>query len=152
MSINTINVHIKVKDFKKSLAFYESLGFVKVFSYGPDQEVKEHYSGATFQHGTTMLEIADGHKGVKPHVFEETVTSSKISLFIGVDSISEMLETCKKAGIEPIVGVRHYHWGKLEFVIRDPDGVILVFFATYSKEEAEKVHADESFATMVPLE
>ena len=83
-------------------------------------------------------------------MFQETVASSKISLFIGVDSISDMLAVCKKVGIEPIVGVRHYHWGKLEFVVRDPDGVIIVFFAPYTKEEAEKVNADESYSTVLP--
>jgi uncharacterized glyoxalase superfamily protein PhnB len=145
MAIRNINVHVKVKDFKKSLAFYESLGFKKVFAYGPDQEVKESYNGAAFSHGGTTLEIADGHRGVKPAVFQETVPTSKISLFLEVDTISEMLETCRKAGIEPIVGVRHYYWGKLEFVIRDPDGVIIVFFAPYSESEAKLVNADESF-------
>ncbi|MEK7544398.1 MAG: VOC family protein [Patescibacteria group bacterium] len=147
--MSSVNIHIKVKDFKKSLTFYESLGFKKVNSYGPDHEVKERYNGAAFQLGETILEIADGHRGVKPEVFQESVTSSKISLFIGVDSISDMLAVCKKAGIEPIVGVRHYHWGKLEFVIRDPDGVIIVFFAPYTKEEAEKVNADESYSTVL---
>ncbi|MDP1722984.1 MAG: VOC family protein [Candidatus Gottesmanbacteria bacterium] len=146
MAISSINIHIKVKNFQQSLAFYESLGFKKVSSFGPDQEVKEQYSGADFQYGNTILEIADGHRGVKPHVFQETVNSSKISLFIQVDSISEMLAICKKAGIEPVVGVRHYHWGKLEFVVRDPDGVIIVFFSPYTKEEAKKVHADESYS------
>lgn len=148
MKIKNINVHIKVSDFQKSLKFYESLGFKKIFSYGPDQEVKEVYSGATFKHGGTMLEIADGHRGVKPEVFKETIKSSKISLFIEVSSISEMLNICKSAGIEIVVGVRHYYWGKLEFVIRDPDGTILVFFMPYTKEEARLVNADESFGVM----
>lgn len=146
MAISSINIQIKVKDFKRSLAFYEALGFKKISSFGPDQEVKERYNGADFQAGTTILEIADGHRGVKPEVFQETVMSSKISLFIGVDSISDMLAVCKKAGIEPIVGVRHYHWGKLEFVVRDPDGVIIVFFAPYTEVEAKRVNADESYS------
>lgn len=144
--IKNINLHLKVKNFQKSLKFYESLGFQKVFSYGPDQDIKEEYNGATFKHGDTMLEIADGHRGVKPSVFLEAVTSSKISLFIEVNSISEMLEKCQKAGVKIVVNVRHYYWGKLEFVVKDPDGVIIVFFAPYSKAEADKVNADESFA------
>lgn len=150
MSINNINIHIKTKDFRKSLQFYESLGFEKIFSYGPDQEIKEAYNGATFKHGGTMLEIADGHRGVKAQVFQEKVISSKISLFIEVSSISEMFALCKRVGIEIAVGVRHYYWGKLEFVVKDPDGVVIVFFAPYSREEAEKVNADESFSIFPP--
>jgi hypothetical protein len=51
----------------------------------------------------------------------------------------------KKHGIEPAVGPRHYYWGTLEVVMKDPDGVVLVFIAPYSEEEAVRVQADEQF-------
>ena len=146
MKIKNINVHIKVKDFKRSLAFYEALGFKKIFSFGPDQKIKEAYRGADFKFGNTILEIADGHRVVKPEVFQQPMPSSKISLFFEVSSISKMLDRCQKFGIKIAVWVRHYHWGKLEFVIKDPDGVVLVFFQPYSKKEAKKVKADTSFS------
>ena len=75
--INTIGVHIKAKDFAKSRAFYEGFGFPVVFEYGPNKEVKEDYSGVTFAVGAAKLEIADGHRAVKPETFKEVVTSMK---------------------------------------------------------------------------
>lgn len=143
--IKTIGTHIKVKDFAKSLKFYEGLGFEKIFEYGPDQTVKEDYSGATFACGTAKLEIADGHRAVKPEVFQETVGSSKISLMIEVSSLAEIIERAKAMGRKPTTPVRHYYWGKLEVVYRDPDGVILVFTEIYTPEMAEKLGASEEF-------
>lgn len=143
--IKAIGAHIKVKDFDKSLAFYGGLGFEKIFEYGPDKEVKEDYSGATFACGTAKLEIADGHRAVKPEVFKETVASSKISLMIEVSSLEEIIQRAKKMGVEPTTPVRHYYWGKLEVAYRDPDGVILVFTETYTPEMATKLGASEEF-------
>lgn len=85
MQVEKPGVHIKTKDFSKSLAFYQNVGFSLIFRYGPDQEVKEDYQGATFEVGSMLLEIADGHRGVKPEVFQQDVTSSKISLMIQID-------------------------------------------------------------------
>lgn len=144
--INGIGIHIKVADFKKSEKFYLDLGFKKVFEYGPDKDVVEDYSGAVFDTGGANLEIADGHRAVKSKTFKETIKSSKISLMIGVDKLSDLIEVCGKAQIDIAVKPRHYYWGKLELVIRDPDGVILVFWSKYDKEEAIKIGADESWA------
>lgn len=143
--IKTIGTHIKVKDFEKSLKFYEGLGFEKIFEYGPNKEVKEDYSGATFACGVAKLEIANGHRAVNPEVFNETVLSSKISLMIEVDSIVEIIKKAKEIGLLPTTPVRHYYWGKLEVVFRDPDGVILVFTETYTPEMAKKLGASEEF-------
>ncbi|EKD85552.1 MAG: hypothetical protein ACD_37C00692G0003 [uncultured bacterium] len=144
--INVIGVHIKVKDFKKSFVFYEALGFKKAFEYGPDKSVSEDYSGVIFEHGGAKLEIANGHRAVKGLVFKQSMPSSKISLMIGVSDISEIIMNANRAGISISVGPRHYYWGTLEVVIKDPDGVVLVFISPYSKEIAKKLKADESLA------
>lgn len=152
-----IGVHIKVANFTKSKAFYEALGFRKAFEYGPDKafqkntqgglvEAPEKYRGMVFIHGGGKLEIADGHRAVKPAVFKERVSTSKLSLMINVERISDLIARCKKATIPLAVGPRHYYWGTLEVVVKDPDGVVLVFIAPYSREEAKKVHADETWA------
>lgn len=143
--IKTIGTHIKVKDYAKSKAFYEGFGFEKIFEYGPDCEVKEDYHGATFACGAAKLEIADGHRAVKPEVFQETVGSSKISLMIEVSSLEEIIERAKVMGLSPTTPVRHYYWGKLEVVYRDPDGVILVFTEAYTPETAKRLGADETW-------
>lgn len=146
MPLQSIGTHIKVKDFSASKVFYETLGFKQVFAYGPDQEVKEDYRGMVFQVGDTKLEIADGHRAVKHGVFARPMADSKISLMIGVDSLQPIIEICKREGIIIAVKPRHYYWGTLELVVKDPDGVVLVFIAPYSKEEAEKIGADERFS------
>lgn len=143
--IKNIGVHIKVADFEKSKKFYSDLGFKKVFEYGPGTYVVESYSGMVFDVGGAMLEIADGHRAVKPEVFFEKVTSSKISLMIGAEKLSKVIEVCKEAQIDIAVTPRHYYWGNLELVIRDPDGVILVFRASYDEAEAKLIKADESW-------
>lgn len=154
--ITTLGVHIKVSDFAKSKKFYETLGFQKIFEYGPEKTFEkdatgnlisatESYHGATFMHGTAKLEIADGHRAVKPEVFLQPITSPKVSLMINIENMSDFLDTCKKSNITPTVGPRHYYWGTLETVVKDPDGLILVFIAPYSEEEAKKINADETF-------
>ncbi|EKE05276.1 MAG: hypothetical protein ACD_19C00372G0002, partial [uncultured bacterium] len=94
--INGAGVHIKVNNFEKSLKFYTSLGFIKVFEYGPGKSVEEKYHGAVFEHGEFKLEIADGHRAVKPEVFNEQVKSSKISLMLYVGSLEEIIKKCEK--------------------------------------------------------
>jgi catechol 2,3-dioxygenase-like lactoylglutathione lyase family enzyme len=157
MNIQGIGTHLKVKDFAKSKAFYLSLGFSPVFEYGPEQEmtkdpqgnlctVPEAYHGIVFEHGGCKLEIGDGHRAVKPEVFQETITSSKASLMVYVDSVAEVIRQCELAHIEIAVGPRHYYWGTIEVVIKDPDGFILVFICPYTPEEAMRVNPDETWA------
>ena len=147
MSIYDMGIHIKVSNFEKSTRFYESLGFEKVFEYGPHKKVKEDYSGMVYEHGNCKLELANGHRAVKPSVFKERIRSSKISLMVHVDKLSSILRFCKESNIDISVGPRHYYWGTLEMVVKDPDGVVLVFIAPYSKKEAKKVNADETWAS-----
>lgn len=132
-----IGVHIKVNNFYNSLKFYLKLGFKKVFAYGDEEYIKnyasniphahEKYRGMSFEIGNAVLEIADGHIAVKPEVFKEKVNSSKISLFIDTDSLSSVLQSCKENSITIVKEPTEYHWGTREMVVRDPDGVILVF-------------------------
>lgn len=143
--IKSIGTHIKASNYAKSRAFYEGLGFPVTFEYGPDKEVKEEYSGVTFAVGAAKLEVADGHRAVSPDTFAEKVSSSKISLMIEVESVAEIMERASKMGLTPAVGVRHYYWGKLEVVYRDPDGVIVVFTQPYDEAEAKRLGADETW-------
>lgn len=144
--LNSIGIHIKVKDFKDSYAFYTALGFKTVFEYGQNKAVVEDYSGAVFELNGAKIEIADGHRAVKAHVFKERISSSKISLMVGVNSLSRIIELCSKNNIKISVGPRHYYWGTLEAVVKDPDGVVIVFICPYSKKEAQKLSLDETYA------
>lgn len=145
MNITHLGVHIKVADFAKSEQFYLALGFRKVFEYGPDKKVKESYHGAVFEHGGAKLEIADGHRAVKPEVFKEKILSPKVSIIVNVPSLLPLVSLCQQAGIPLAAGPRHFYWNTLELVIRDPDGVVLVFVSPYSSSQAKSLHADETF-------
>jgi len=145
MKITHLGIHIKVADFAKSERFYLALGFRKVFEYGPDRKAKESYLGAVFEHGGTKLEIAAGHRAVKPEVFKEKVLSSKISLMVNVKSLLPIIPLCQQANIRLAVGPRHYYWNTLELVVKDPDGVVLVFVSPYSPIQAKRLRADETF-------
>jgi len=143
--IKSIGTHIKARDYAKSRAFYEGFGFPVIFEYGPEKQVKEEYSGVTFAVGAAKLEIADGHRAVLPETFAETVNSSKISLMVEVTSVAEIMERAKTMGLSPTTPLRHYYWGKLEVVYRDPDGVIVVFTQPYDEAEAKRLGADETW-------
>ncbi len=147
MNIKGIGTHLKVKDFATSKKFYLDLGFKPVFEYGPGLEVSEDYHGIVFEHSGCKLEIGDGHRAVKPEVFKEDISSSKVSLMIYVDSVSEIIKSCQNTGIPLEVEPRHYYWGNIEVVVKDPDGLILVFICPYSDKEAALVHPDETWAT-----
>lgn len=156
MRTRGVGIHIKVANFERSKRFYEDLGLKKVFEYGPKKilqkdehgivSVPEDYNGVTFQYGDFKLEVADDHRAVKSAVFKEKIPSSKVSIMIYVEKISEVVEQCKKTNIPLAVGPRHYYWGTLEVVVKDPDGFVIVFIAPYTKEEAKEINADERWA------
>ncbi len=143
--IKSFGIHIKAKNYANSRAFYEGLGFVSVFEYGPDKKVKEGYSGVVFEVGGAKIEIADGHRAVKLEVFGRPVLDSKISLMIQVDSLADIIARARTMGVEPAVGVRHYYWNTLEVVLKDPDGIVMVFVEPYTEESAKKLGASEEF-------
>ena len=95
--------------------------------------------------GEAKLEVADGHRAVAPATFVEKVTSSKISLMVEVESVAEIMERASKMKLSPTTPLRHYYWGKLEVVYRDPDGVIVVFTQPYDEVEAKRLGADETW-------
>ncbi len=144
--LNSIGIHVKVVNFKKSYDFYSALGFMCVFEYGPDKALVEDYSGAVFELNGAKIEIADGHRAVKNHVFKERVLSSKISFMVSVSSLYKILKLCEAKRIDIAVSPRHYYWGTLELVVKDPDGVVIVFTCPYSKKEADKMSVDEAYA------
>lgn len=135
--ITKFGIHIKVSNLDRSYKFYKSLGFKEVFAYGPkdflgtlDKSIStapEKYRGIVFELGDRPFEIADGHLAVKPGVFKEPITSSKVSVMLHVDSLSTILNACKEYNIEIAVPPRKFHWGTAELVIKDPDGFVLVF-------------------------
>lgn len=144
--IKSIGTVIKTRDFARSRAFYLALGFQVMFEIGPDKEIKSKDSVVIFGSETGgKFELTDAHPAIKPSVFQEIVPSSKISMMFEVDSLADILARARTMGLEPAVPVRHYYYGTLEVVFKDPDGVVLVFIEPYTEESAKKLGADEAF-------
>lgn len=136
MNPTKFGIHIKVKNFDKSLRFYLSFGFKPIFAYGPKSFVDgfavigtapEKYRGITFAIGDALLEIGEDHIAIKPDVFKEEIKSSKVSAMIDVESVAEVRLICEKNNFEIAKNEVDYPWGTRELVVRDPDGFILVF-------------------------
>jgi catechol 2,3-dioxygenase-like lactoylglutathione lyase family enzyme len=136
-----LGVHIKCADINKSLEFYTSLGFTPTFAYGDEgwkKEILKHnsnatvvdekYNGANFKiTDSALVEIADGHAAVKPEVFRQPVTSSKISMYFDVENIERIKDIAIAQKYAIAKDITTYPWGTDEIVLRDPDGAIVVF-------------------------
>lgn len=128
-------IHIKVKDFDRSFEFYTKFGFKPGFAYGPKEFTKqfscpvalEKYRGVSFGIGDAIFELGEDHIAVKREVFNQEITSSKVSAMVDVDSVAKIREICEKNDFEIAKAEVDYPWGTRELVVRDPDGFILVF-------------------------
>ncbi len=135
MEPTKFGIHIKTKDFDKSLHFYLNFGFKPVFVYGPSSftinfdtpNAAEKYRGITFDINGAMLELGEDHIAIKRQVFEETISSSKVSAMIDVNTLSSVRKICEEHNFEIAKSEVEYPWGTRELVVRDPDGFILVF-------------------------
>lgn len=135
--ITKFGIHLKASNLTKSYNFYKNLGFQECFAYGNKKFLNklskkiptapEKYNGVVFEIGNSLFEVADGHLAVKPHVFKEKIDSSKVSAMLHVDSLSTIINACKKHNIKIAVPPRKFPWGTKELVIKDPDGFVLVF-------------------------
>lgn len=145
--VNKIGTNLKVIDFEASKRFYDALGFQKLYDFGPGGDTDEKYRGIVYAVGNAFLEVTEGHRPIKPEVFEARIDSSKISLMVNVDSLIPVLDACEAHGIAIAVPPRQHPWGTIEFIVVDPDGFVIGFNAEVSDEEAQAVQA----RTDVPL-
>lgn len=163
-----LGTHLKVRDIAASRKFYEgTLGFVPVFGYGDDEfrstlpkeipsalndglpGAPEKYRGVTYEPTPDApFEIADGHIAVPDRqVFENDISSPKISAMVRVKSLLPLIGSL---GVRPTFPVRHYYWGTVEAVVRDPDGFVLVIIAPHSDGEVEKLREFVEVETVSP--
>lgn len=145
--IKSMGTVVKTKDLARSRAFYVALGFQVTFEIGPDKEIKSGTDRVAIFGSETggKFELTDAHPAIKPAVFQESIPSSKISMMFEVDSLADIIDRAKTLGVEPSVGVRHYYYGTLEVVFKDPDGMVIVFIEPYTEESAKNLRASEEF-------
>ncbi len=146
--IKSMGTVVKTKDFAKSREFYVTLGFRVDFEIGPDKEIKSGNDRVVIfgSESGGKFELTDAHPAIKPSTFAETIISSKISMMFEVESLGDIMERAKSMGYEPAVGVRHYYYGTLEVVFKDPDGMVIVFIEPYTEEKAREYGADETWS------
>lgn len=136
--IKSFGIHLKVADFDKSYKFYKDFGLKEIFAYGTEDftakiakqgipTAPERYRGVSFDINHAVLELGENHIAIKPEVFKERISSSKVSAMLDVDSVAEVEKICQKNSYEIAVAARDFPWGTRELVVRDPDGFILVF-------------------------
>jgi hypothetical protein len=115
------------------------LGFPKIIEFGPDGEHEAPLRGIIYGFGDVLFEISEGHIAVKPKVFEQEISSSKISMMINVESLIPVLDACEQNSISIAVEPRKFPWGQFGVVLKDPDGFVLVFLSEVSEDEEESL-------------
>jgi len=157
MEITGLGINIKVKDIQKSRKFYESLGFIPIFAYGPkqfldtlsantphaessDATIGVHYAlygDKEKKFVIAELELVAKHIVLKhAEVVKEEIFSPKISAMVHVRSVVPLFSNPQ---VKINFPVRHYYWGSIEVALRDPDGFVVVFITPYSQEEFDTV-------------
>jgi catechol 2,3-dioxygenase-like lactoylglutathione lyase family enzyme len=157
-NVTGLGMHLKVASIKSSRSFYEDyLGFKPVFAYGDEEflttipegvpTAPEKYHGVTYEVGGSKFEIADGHIAVSDaSVFEEQLKSPKITAMVQVKSLVPFLGNPAESSFP----IRHYYWGTIEMVVRDPDGWIIILIAPHSDSEFQEVSKYRPIETVSP--
>lgn len=108
-----------VADLDRTHAFYEQLGFAPARA---DNAVRVKLGDFTLafmdENDLTIVDEAGlGPKGLG------------IYLYVEVDDVDEHYRLVQENGIVPRTEPKTWPWGKREFVVKDPDGYKLVFYA-----------------------
>lgn len=105
-------------DLETSASFYELLGF----------QVQRSDGAFRIKLGDFTLAVMDEHSVSIPNAVPATQRGAGVFLYIEVEDVDALHAHVRAAGItatEP----KDWPWGKREFVVKDPDGYQLVFFA-----------------------
>jgi catechol 2,3-dioxygenase-like lactoylglutathione lyase family enzyme len=129
-------LHLKVRDFDASRAFYEGvLGLVPTAAFG---DAGDRSRGAIYAPVEgTRIEISEGHPAVPDRqIFDRPIADPKVSAMLHVASFLPLLAD---KGVRPSYPVCYYDWGTIECVLKDPDGFVIVLIAPYSIDEAARI-------------
>jgi predicted lactoylglutathione lyase len=119
MNLGNFSLSIAVKDISSSLAFYEKLGFSK---FGGDQA-----------QGWLILKNENVILGLFQGMFEDNLLTfnpgwdSDAREVEGYTDVRELQRQLKDNGITPMVEVDEEGSGPGSFMIKDPDGNVIMF-------------------------
>ncbi len=109
-------------DLVASAEFYEKLGFT----------VARADTAFRVKLGDFTLAVMDEHAVTITKAVQTSSRGEGMFLYVEVDDVDALYRHVHENGVistEP----RDWPWGKREFVVRDPDGYQLVFFAPIKK-------------------
>jgi catechol 2,3-dioxygenase-like lactoylglutathione lyase family enzyme len=132
MSIDTVSTkpaiagvepQLFVADIKSSCAFFERrLGFTVVFTYGePPYYAQVKRDGARLN-----LRCVD-RPAIDPDVRDREELLSATLTVATAEEIRQLFAGFKKSGVSFAQVLTRKPWGALDFIIRDPDGNLLLF-------------------------
>ena len=106
---------LSVKNLKKTVAFYEALGF---------ECRKQDAVHATLYSNWFWLDclVIGKDERAKP------ANSEGILTYLSVDNVDEFYDHLVAQKIKPAAKPQDQPWGNREFLVRDPDGYSLVIF------------------------
>ncbi len=111
-----------VKDIKKTVEFYETLGF-DFKSRNPDY--------ATAYLSWFWIEFVKEDKA-EQSVFKKEIdfecAGPNLFVHISVENVDDFYDGLLEKGLKPSCKPQSFVWGRREFILRDPDGYKLVFF------------------------
>ncbi len=108
---------------EKTHEFYRRLGF--------DAEGTD--DGVRVKLGDFRLFFVDENKTPIQNESGKTPKGLGIYIYVEVDNVDKYFELVKKNGVVPRTEPKTWPWGKREFVVKDPDGYKLVFYAPVRK-------------------
>jgi catechol 2,3-dioxygenase-like lactoylglutathione lyase family enzyme len=111
-----------VKDLKKTMKFYEALGF--------DFKKKDttHATGYSNWFWIDFLPADTEEKSAFQKEAHATHKGAGLYIYLSVDNVDACYKDLISKGLKPSSEPRDWPWGNREFVIRDPDGYKLVIF------------------------
>jgi len=119
MKLGNFSLSIAVKDIAASLEFYEKLGFTV---FGGDQA----QGWLILKHDAVMIGLFQG-------MFEDNLLTfnpgwdSNAQEVEGYTDVRELQKQLKESGITPTVEVDESESGPGSFIIKDPDGNVIMF-------------------------
>lgn len=115
MELGNFSVSLAVKDLAASRAFYEKLGFKKIFG-------DEKQNWLILQNSTATIGLFQG-----PHYTRNMLTFNpgwdrSAATLPEFDDVRDIQRTLKERGIVPTVGADESSTGPASLVLTDPDG------------------------------
>jgi catechol 2,3-dioxygenase-like lactoylglutathione lyase family enzyme len=111
-----------VKNLKKTVKFYETLGF---------ETRKSEPNRATLYSNWFWIDFLVIGKNERSEFRSESDSGIKgagVFLYLSVDNVDEFHQQLVSNGLKPSTRPKDQPWGNREFSLRDPDGYNLVIF------------------------